>query len=516
MARLSSPAAGLAAAALLAASAPASAQGFDLVDVTDRVNLDISYGGAGRLGVAIGDYDGDSWQDIAFFGARDHSPVIYRNQGALIRQGQNVPWFVDVTDQVMPANDFPTALGAFADMDGDGDQDLVVARRGTNPSTGQVTHESGALAYYENRIATTGRFVMGQSPVRLAAQNSVASSLALTDCENDGDLDAFLTYSIANQDLTTSRAFFVRNDGLPNLVDASDSFGTNLGTLRRALTAVFADFDGDMLPDLHCAVDFYSDFMAKSNGDGTFMDVTQIAGVTNTGSDMGLAVGDIDNDGDLDMYSTNINVGVLYMNDGQGHFTNEASQRGVLFFSFGGVTAIGWGTNFVDLDNDGDLDLTMVPTGPGGGHVWSNDGQGYFTLETPATGIDPRGYAIIDFDFDKDGDQDLLSLGNGAATRPRFYANTSSALNHWLAVELEGTTSNRDAIGAQVFVRTPDGKQQMRALMAGHSYRVGTPKTLHFGLGDQRVVSEIEIRWPNGQIDKRGPFVADRYIKVIE
>lgn len=506
----------LTAGLLLTGSAGAAPQQFDLVDVTDQMGVQFSYGSGGRLGFAIGDFDGDTWQDIGIFGAgADDSTILFRNQGALIRQGQAVPWFVNVTDQFMPANDIPTSLGAFADLDNDGDQDLVVMRRGVNPTTQTPIFNTGALAYFENRISDGLGFVTGTSPTRLGAQPATATSLALVDCDGDSDLDVFMSYSPANQNTSTSRCFMIRNDGLPNLVDVSDSFGAPISTVRRALTAVFADFDGDMRPDLHCAVDFFTDFQCKNMGGGLFQDVTVAANVTNVGSDMGLAVGDIDNDLDLDIYSTNINEGVLYVNDGTGVFQNEAAARGCRTFN-GTTTTIGWGTNFVDLDNDGDLDLTMVPTGPGGGHVWMNNGLGFFSQVTAATGVDPRGYAIIDFDFDKDGDQDLLGMGNGTATRPRFWANTSSGANHWLVVELTGTKSNRDAIGAQVIVRTPDGKSQMRALMAGHSYRTGTPKTMHFGLGDQQVVSEIEIRWPNGQVDKRGPFVADRYVHAVE
>ncbi len=250
-------------------------------------------------------------------------------------------------------------------------------------------------------------------------------------------------------------------------------------------------------------------------GGGQFADVTQAAGVTNGGSDMGLAVGDIENDLDLDMYSTNINIGVLYMNNGVGQFTVEASARGCRNFS-GGVTTIGWGTNFVDLDNDQDLDLTVIPTGPGTGNFFMNDGTGNFTDVTTATGHDLKGYSIIDFDFDKDGDQDLIAMGQGALNSPRIYMNVTTAQNHWLTVELEGTMSNRDAIGAEVIIRTPDGVEQMRPLMAGHSYRTGTPKTLHFGLGDSPLVSEIEVRWPSGHVMRRGPFVGDRYVKVRE
>ncbi|MEM6675000.1 MAG: CRTAC1 family protein [Planctomycetota bacterium] len=493
---------------------PATAQQFDLVDVTDRAGIDFDRGD-GRMGLAIGDIDGDGWQDVAIFGANDETPRIYRNQGAIISAGTDVPWFVDITDQVMPPNDFPTSVGLFADLDNDGDQDLAVGRRGFDPATGEPNHQTGAIAYYENMLDTTGRFEMGASPLRVAHSPSSISTLTAVDQDGDRDLDLFMAYSGVSGNYTASRCFFVRNDGLPNLVDASDTFGIPLWNVARALSAVFADFDGDMLPDLHCAVDFHMDLHGKNMGGGSFLDVSQAVGTTNLGSDMGLAIGDIDNDLDLDIYSTNINVGVLYVNDGTGNFTNEAGARGCLNFN-GSTATIGWGTNFVDLDNDQDLDLTMVPTGPGDGHVWMNDGTGHFQQVTTATNVELKGYAIIDFDLDRDGDQDLLYLGSAEALTPRLLLNVSSAMNHWLEVDLEGTLSNRDAIGAQVVVTTPDGTRQMRAVMAAHSYRVGAPKRLHFGLGDQSIVSEIEVRWPSGRVTRRGPFPGDRIIGLIE
>ncbi len=505
------------AAALVAFFASAnlsSAQQFELVDVTDRMGIAFDVAD-GRMGFAIGDYDGDGWQDVAVFASDDQTPSIFRNQGALVQAGQMVPYFVNVTDQVMPLNDIYTTMGAFADLDNDGDQDLAVARRGYDPVAGAPDPTLGAVAYYENKLDTTGRFEVGTNQLRVAHSPSTVSSLALVDYDGDADLDIFMAYSGVMGDYTNSRCFMVRNDGLPNLVDVSATFGAGLDGIQRALTAVFADFDGDMRPDLHCAVDFHSDFQCRNMGGGVFMDVTATAGVTHGGSDMGLAVGDIDNDLDLDIYSTNINNGVLYVNDGAGHFTDEAAARGCFSFS-NGALAIGWGTNFVDLDNDQDLDLTVIPTGTGSGNFFMNDGTGQFTDVTVATGIELKGYSIIDFDFDKDGDQDILAMGNGVTTSPRFYLNTTVNTNHWLAVELEGTLSNRDAIGAQVVVRTPDGKEQLRAMMAGHSYRTGTPKTLHFGLGDNSIVSEVEVRWPSGQVTRLTPFVADRYIKVTE
>lgn len=500
--------------ALALTASPSYAQQFDLVDATDRMGIDFSVAD-GRMGFAIGDFDGDGWQDVAVFASDDQTPSIFRNQGALIQAGQSVPWFTNVTDRVMPANDIPTTMGAFADLDNDGDQDLAVARRGFDPATSAPDRNEGAVAYYENKLDTTGRFELGTSDLRVGHSASTVSSLALVDYDGDADLDIFLSYSGVLGDYTNSRCFMVRNDGLPNLVDVTATFGAPLQHIQRALTAAFADFNGDMLPDLHCAVDFHSDFQCRNLGGGQFVDVTVSAGVTNGGSDMGLAVGDIDNDLDLDMYSTNINVGVLYVNDGAGHFTDEAIPRGCFSFANGDVT-VGWGTNFVDLDNDRDLDLTVIPTGEGTGNFFRNDGTGHFSDVTVDTGITLKGYSIMDFDFDKDGDQDLLAMGNGALNSPRFYVNNSDNGNHWLVVELEGTQSNRDAIGAQVVVRTPDGTEQLRAMMAGHGYRTGTPKTLHFGLGDSSIVSEVEVRWPSGQVTRLDPLVADRYIKVVE
>ncbi len=501
-------------AAVVATTASTSAQQFELVDITDRVGIDFDVAD-GRMGFAIGDYNGDGWQDVAVFASDDQTPSMFMNQGALIQAGQMVPWFTNVTDQVMPPNDIFTTMGAFADMDNDGDQDLALARRGYDPVAGAPDPTLGAVAYYENKLDTTGRFEIGTNQLRVGHSPSTVSSLALVDYDGDSDLDVFMAYSGVMGDYTHSRCFMVRNDGLPHLTDVSSTFGAHLPGIQRALTAVFADFDGDMRPDLHCAVDFHSDFQCRNMGGGLFMDVTQAVGVTNGGSDMGLAVGDFDNDLDLDLYSTNINIGVLYVNDGAGNFVDEAAQRGCRSFANGAV-AIGWGTNFVDLENDGDLDLTVIPTGTGTGNFFMNDGSGQFTDVTVATGIELKGYSIIDFDFDKDGDQDLIAMGNGDLNSPKFYLNNQTTTNHWLVVELEGTLSNRDAIGAQVVVRTPDGSAQLRAMMAGHSYRTGTPKTLHFGLGDQSIVSEVEVRWPSGQVTRLTPFVANRYIKVVE
>jgi len=228
---------------------------------------------------------------------------------------------------------------------------------------------------------------------------------------------------------------------------------------------------------------------------------------------MGLAVGDIDNDGDLDIYSTNINLGVLYVNDGTGTFQNEAQARGV--GSWGPDLTIGWGTCFEDFDLDGDQDLAFVAIGDAFGHLYENDGTGFFGDVTAGSGMELRGFGLIPFDYDHDGDRDLLLSRMGSLVLYENHA-TDQKDKHWLLVELEGTQSNRDGIGARIELTTQDGATQTRHILSGYSYQCGPPKDAHFGLGRNTRVKELVVTWPNGKVTRRGPFIADRYLTIVE
>lgn len=485
--------------------APALSQ-FDFVDVTQQRGL-LPQLAPPVAGVAVGDIDNDGWEDVVVFGGVNPAPMVFQNLGAQASTGAEPRWFHDITRYVMPAEAPPTSGGLLVDLDDDGDKDIVASRRYYDPLEGKPDAFDTGLVYFENVF---GRFqVMDSDPfqARFARRHG---GLTVGDTDGDGDLDVVFAHNGSADTMGGGPGAYIRNDGIPRMIDATTGFGAPIGDINRYFTAVLADFDGDVDLDLHVAVDFYKDFHCHNDGSGVFTEVTDQVGTTNQGADMGLAVGDMDNDGDLDIYSTNIGIGVLYVNDGSGNFTDEASQRGAAGWPF---NAVGWGTEWMDVDLDRDLDLAFVAAGSGGvrGEAYVNDGTGHFAKVTASTGLDLRGFGMIAFDYDKDGDQDVL------VTRQQglfLYDNqaTDQPRRHWVAITLEGTTTNRDAIGARLELETPDGTVQTRHVVAGASYMNGTSLVQHFGLGDSEQITSLKIRWPDGSVDTHGAMTGDRYL----
>ncbi len=490
-------------------SGHAAAQGMQFVDVATELGLSVQLSNGGP-GCAVGDYDGDGWMDISVCGSSDPRPRIFRNRGAELAAGQGGPHFVEVTDQVLPPTTVPSSLAMFVDLDDDHDHDLLVVRRFMHPMTGQWDPDRTGLMVYENR---GGVFVDLETPEELGFFPRRNGGLALADCDGDGDLDIVFTHSAPAVLGGGSPGFYIRNDGIANLVDATAEFGAGLGMPRRYFSAVLADFNLDLKPDLHVACDGQPDFHCHQVAPGVYFDVTHMVGANNVGSDMGLAVGDIDNDGDLDIFSTNIDQGILYVNDGQGHFTEEGFARGVGSWP---QTPIGWGTAFVDFDHDGDQDLVLVAA-QHPGVLFENDGQGYFTNVTAGSGLDLLGHGLLSFDFDRDGDQDLLTWRSGNSPL-RLWENRSSALEdrHWLIVRPIGRRSNADGVGVIVKVEA-GGIEQTRVILAGYSFKAGPPMEAHFGLGTAAVAERVTVTWPtSGRTQVLEGVAADQELVVLE
>ncbi len=279
----------------------------------------------------------------------------------------------------------------------------------------------------------------------------------------------------------------------------------------------FTDLDGDGWPDLAVASDFGTSRLFWNNGDGTFTDGTATAGVGTDENGMGSTIGDFDGDGLLDWFVTSIydpdcptcGWGItgnrLYRNLGDRTFEDATDAAGVRDNSWG------WGTSFLDYDNDGDLDLVatngidfaQADEDAEFNHepmrFWRNDG-GVYTEVAEELGIDDPGSCkgLLTFDFDLDGDQDVLVLNNNGPVK--LYRNDGGNANGWLRIDTKGSVSNSNGLGTFIEVTPePGGPTSIREIGSASGFLGQSEATAHFGLGDEiDYVSEVKVRWPSG------------------
>ena len=497
----------------LGCATPAVAQNLQFNEVSAASGLDVLLGETSP-GIAAGDFNLDGWPDVLVSGAADARVRLYLNRGGLLQNGFGGPRFADVSDIVFPQGTNPASHAIFADVDGDHDLDIVAARRFPDPQGGDAGLQDTGIEVYRND--NLGReFVRLDLPDSLGRDATPYGGLTAGDPDGDGDLDLIYLHNGGGNGIG-GPGFYLRNEGDGTFVDDTASFGGGLGVATRYFSAILFDYSGDGMSDLHCAVDFFIDRHFHGNGNGTFQNVTQAVGATNQGSDMGLAIGDPDGDGDFDLYSTNVNVGVFYENDGAGNFTNTANQRGINKFNHGLSTCVGWGTAFADYDLDGDEDLIAIGS-LGLGELFENDGTGHFAKVSGGSGITLIGRSLVNFDFDKDGDLDVLIGYGGNVQTLRLYENVSPATetNHWLRVQPFGSQSNGRALGAHVEIVVRDVSIH-RAIVAGNSFKSGFPYEAHFGVGRATVVDEVRVHWPSGQTTVLTDVPVDRTLRVVE
>jgi enediyne biosynthesis protein E4 len=298
---------------------------------------------------------------------------------------------------------------------------------------------------------------------------------------------------------------------------------------------LFSDLDNDGWPDIYVANDSTPHFLFHNKGDGTFADVGLMAGVALSGdgreqAGMGVDAGDYDGDGLLDLVITNFShdYNTLYENSALGFFTDASYASGL---ARGAGKYMGWGVGFVDVDNNGLLDVFIA-----NGHIYpevdahglgtrylqrkqlyQNLGQKRFQDITDQVGggllieKSSRGAAFGDYDDDGDIDAVVINMND----RPTLLRNDSAGGNHWLTLRLVGSKSNRDGIGARVQVEA-GGRRQVAEVRSGGSYLSHNDERVHFGLGQAAQISEVQIRWPSGLVETVKALAADRFYVARE
>ncbi|MEW6755226.1 MAG: FG-GAP-like repeat-containing protein [Candidatus Latescibacterota bacterium] len=344
------------------------------------------------------------------------------------------------------------------------------------------------------------------------------------DYDRDGNLDLYTGNVAAGDDLDadpandsnpSARNRLYRNRGDGSFTDVTAEVGLDVslhrlyGGSNGGMAA--ADFNDDGWPDLYVGVYGDRNRLFLSDGQGRFRDATTDE-IGDPGHAFDVTVGDIDNDGDLDLYQAAGGGGgtgfrsLLLLNLGGGGFADVTGSAGL---SGPQMDREVWNARFGDLDNDGDLDLlTCRPH-----RLFLNDGNGFFSDATERSGIPGAPVVVTLGDYDHDGYLDACFGWGDASVGPVLYRNQGTG-SHWLEVELVGVRSNASGIGARV-VATAGQLRQVREVLGGQGFSQDE-MIAHFGLGERTQVDELEVRWPSGQVDVLAGVPADQRLRVFE
>jgi hypothetical protein len=503
-------------------------------------------------GAAVFDCDDDGFLDVAT--VNGSSVERYKNGGDLFITlyhqvdggGSKTPKFENITTSAGLARKGWGMAVTAVDFDNDGRLDLFVTGYGGN-------------AFYRGAGQCKFQDVTEKSGLR---GQGFMSGAAWADYDRDGDLDVFIAGYVSldlnnlpvfgssqtcsfkgirvqcgPRGLPGERDFFYRNKGDGTFEEIANKIGVGDDKKYYGLGAIWGDYDNDGWLDFYVANDGTPNYLYKNNRDGTFSDVGFQNGTSYSGAgveqgSMGVAWGDYDLDGKMDLFVTNFDNehNTLYKNLGVKGFLDVSMESKVGAVS---IPYVGWGTGFVDFDNDGWLDLLVL-----NGHVYPqiefaqsktqmgfrqhfllhrNLGDGSFEDVTESAGLKSlplqsrRGAAFGD--LNNDGLVDVVVTNLGEV--PTVLLNTTVSDNQSVTLKLVQQKTNRDAVGARATLKT-NKRSMIQEVEAGASYLSQNDFRLHFGLGNGEQIESVEVRWSDGTIEKISGVEPNRIVTISQ
>ncbi len=469
------------------------------IDNYDRVISDFSSFNVRGGTPIIMDFDGNGWLDIYIIRYK-LDDIIYLNTDGVFTKTIN-PLGLDTNNE--------GNVGAWADIDNDGDMDMVIG----------VADARSHLLYLNNGDGTYSEAALERGLDHTAdKRDHQATAVTVGDVNLDGYLDVIIgSWGVSYQETSPSshHALFLNqgesNPGyFTNITEDSGYLFPGLGIVIFAPS--ITDLDQDGWPDIATTSDYGTSTMQWNNAgtDTTFTNSTTASGLGLAGNAMGTAIGDIDNDGDLDWFVTtiaidrdpNADVNPLYINQGGRLFENRSVEAGVAHSGWG------WGTNMFDYDLDGDLDIVAVneedetedgPNDNGRMFLWRNNGDLTFSDVSKNQGADEISHAagLVTFDYNNDGALDIFYINQ--YERPTLLENNESTDKNWLKIKLEGKLSHPEGYGAFITVQPEEnGPSYVREFNPTNTYAAQLSPYLHFGFPSiDSNIHKITIRWPN-------------------
>jgi len=442
-------------------------------DVANQIGVNYSYGDSEYGGgVSFADFDNDGWDDITYASENGVDLYFFKNTNGVF----NLVTFNGISN-VSKAKQV-----IWVDYDNDGDKDFF------------VTAIEGKNTFYSNDGEMN--FTDISSTIGIFQTDLFTYGASFGDIDNDGDLDLF----ISNRSPEDHNYLYRNDSGI--YVDITSTSGISLeGQL--SFCSIFFDYDKDGLQDIYVSNDKEENInrLYKNLGDGVFQDVSVSSNAGVDVSAMSTTLGDFNNDGWFDIYITNtpfsqvssIQGNVLLKNNGDGTFTNVATETGTSFDS------VGWGSVFLDADNDGLLDIYVSSSENGNGSLISSafyhqqDDETFIIPQDIGFNTDLReSYTNAIGDINNDGKPEIV-VGNDTENNFLWQNNTSNE-NNWLKVKLEGVISNKDGIGNTIEISV-DGQSQYRYTLAGEGYLSQNSFYEFFGTALSNLIDFIKVTW---------------------